>query len=201
MHVCRDGRWAAKPKPRWEPSLRHRVSSVRWSSCRRNLQLLFLVALVYFLVHQLPAPPEWKNDTRADRPAPRYDVESRPRFLHHSRFRQDPDVEYEARLTHALQRIERDALAKDGNKYGSQDRIWQIMLRRDSSIINRNPDSVEFEEQNDDWEYSVSLHQNHVFGRRLVWGNQRLNEICTARTVGNPRLGQRFYHQYPLRSS
>jgi hypothetical protein len=76
--------------------------------------------------------------------------ENRPRYLHQSAFRLNPDREYEIKLSNALREVE---IA--GNKRyeeDSTDTIWQILL---SNKDHRKDDSYKFEKQNPEWNYQV----------------------------------------------
>ncbi|KAJ5114312.1 hypothetical protein NUU61_000071 [Penicillium alfredii] len=78
-------------------------------------------------------------------------VEDRPRYLYHSPFRTNPDLEYERQLSDALIAIEREVSASHGNE-DTADTLWQIMLKdRDA----RTQDSLQFEEKNSEWRYSL----------------------------------------------
>ncbi|KAE8355950.1 hypothetical protein BDV28DRAFT_11481 [Aspergillus coremiiformis] len=120
----------------------------------RKLTLVFLVVLIYLVVYHLPPPPKTKNNTRADRQPPTYDVDTTPRYLHSSRFREDPDSEYEKKVSDALSEIEGNARRREHNWDSStDDRIWQVALGK---YIERDTDSIEFEQENREWAYSAS---------------------------------------------
>ncbi|KOC15450.1 hypothetical protein AFLA70_305g001450 [Aspergillus flavus AF70] len=118
----------------------------------RKLLLLLLAALIYLVLYHLPPPPKTKNNTSSNRKAPKYDVDTTPRFLHLSSFREDPDSEYEKRVSDALLEIERNALRASNWDTSAEDRIWQVALGK---YIERESDSLEFERENSGWKYSL----------------------------------------------
>lgn len=120
-------------------------------SVRRRLPLLVAVILCYIVIYHLPEPPKTQDSNQTYIPPPVYDVETFPRFLHHSPFRMNPDLGYEARLERILRSIERDALLEDGDDQ-SKECIWQIMR----SERDRGPDSMALERENAGWGYTVS---------------------------------------------
>lgn len=149
------------PKTRFSPrktNWRSRPSFVYSSSsyyrnCRRITAILVVAAIYLFLKH-LPGTPKTENKVNSGRPTPYHDVDSRPHFLYHSAFREDPDIEYESRLEEALHRLEHredDGLGEQSNH------IWQVMLRKSSRIINRSEDSKLFQERNSEWSHTVSV--------------------------------------------
>ena len=121
----------------------------------RTVYLLLSVIIIFILIHNLPSPPATENDTRADRPPPKHTVEYTPRYLHHSPFRVDPNLEYESKLSAALRNIEHNVLVKNGGDDRAKDRIWQIMLEGFENAA-RTSDSMLFEQVNAEWEYTVS---------------------------------------------
>ncbi|KAF5866075.1 hypothetical protein ETB97_001153 [Aspergillus alliaceus] len=118
----------------------------------RKLTLVLLAALVYFVLYHLPPPPKTKNNTGSDRKPPKYDVDTTPRFLHLSPFREDPDTEYEKHVSEALLEIENTALRESNGDSSAEDRIWQIALGK---RVERESDSLEFEQENSEWKYSL----------------------------------------------
>lgn len=157
------------PKPRHDHYHRQRSHPLRcffsfyWG--RRKLAIVLIIVVVYILLYHLPEPPKYENNTRGDRPPPEHEVESKPRFLHHSPFRENPDLEYEADIENALKEIERTAPPADRE---SREMLWQIMLgkksdQRDSA--ERSADSVLMEQQNPSWDYKVrrALHFHFHF--------------------------------------
>ncbi|GAB1199252.1 hypothetical protein APSETT444_008598 [Aspergillus pseudonomiae] len=118
----------------------------------RKLIFLLLAALIYPVQYHLPPPPKTKNNTSSNRKAPEYDVDTTLRFLHLSSFREDPDSEYEKRISDALLEIERKALRERNWDTSAEDRIWQVALGK---YIERESDSFEFEEENRGWKYTL----------------------------------------------
>ena len=147
-----------RSSPRWKPqSATGRLSLPLNRRSRRTLLLLVCVALAYFLLSSLHSLRERKKKPYVARPPPRYDVEAKPHFLYTSPFRENPDLEFEAKLEDALRRIENGVLsgsgrAEDGNNV---DRIWQVMLQKRSSQVIRKKESEQFEERNPEWKYTV----------------------------------------------
>lgn len=129
----------------------------RRRACRpiaRRRFLFFALAVLSFVLYHYNLPLiQGKIRNRADRRTPSYDTDEPPHSLHHSAFRVDPDLEYEERVSEALRNIERAALHKNGGDYSSPDKIWQVMLGKKR---DRSEDSIAFEEENEEWEYSVS---------------------------------------------
>lgn len=120
---------------------------------------VLLVIFFWFLFYHLPSPPPTKNNNRADRPPPKHRVESTARFLYHSSFRQNADIEYETQLSNALERIEQAVLANNQGDRKAENRIWQIA--KDEK--HRGADSTAFEEINKEWMYTVSgLHKEET---------------------------------------
>lgn len=117
--------------------------------------LLILIAVSCLLLFRTPAPPPSENDTGAHRPPPQHYVETKPRFLHRSPFRQDPDLDYEYKLSEALKVLEQKTLEEDGSDFGMAKKIWQIMLQDGSITRGRNPYSVLFQEYNSEWPTTV----------------------------------------------
>lgn len=76
------------------------------------------------------------------------------RYLYHSTFRDNPDIEYEQQLSNALRDIEKQQLALSDH-LGSPNTLWQILLVQDSGEEQRGDDSFNLEEENWDWEYKV----------------------------------------------
>ncbi|KAA8651407.1 hypothetical protein EYZ11_009219 [Aspergillus tanneri] len=130
---------------------RQRKLIVRTISSRR-LFLFVLVIFVFALFYRLPSPPKTKQ---AGKTTPKYDVQDTPRFLYHSPFRDDPDLEYEERVSEALYDIEHIALQESGGDNVAQERIWQVMLGEHAAHQVRGKDSIAFEERNDEWKYSL----------------------------------------------
>lgn len=129
--------------------IRYRIFPCRLN---RRWSILALVLIVYFLICHLPGPPATQNNTRADRPPPKHRVDEQPHFLYRSPFRQNPDLEYEKRLSDDLQKLEQEALTRHGRSNIAENRIWQIAQDED----HRGSDSISFEKRNTDWMYTVS---------------------------------------------
>src|SRR5947209_5767024 len=100
--------------------------SRRWRN--RTYLVLSLISICYLLRTPVPSPPKWQNDNRTSRKAPRHETQQRPDFLYHSRFRQHPDLDLEAKLENALATIELTAppLEKLPVK-----KIWQTARGKD----------------------------------------------------------------------
>lgn len=114
---------------------------------RRMLLWLSIILALFIFQHLLSnANPHTTNDgDDADN--------TKPRFLYRSHFRDDPDLEYEKRISNALQGIERTVLEENNGEILAEERIWQIA--RDEG--QRGDDSRAFERRNRLWRYSVSL--------------------------------------------
>lgn len=137
-------------------------SSVIWrypkplfhSQSYRRYALLLLVAIsVYFIVSHNLANSGKETHPNKEKQTPNHDLQAKARFLYRSPFRDHPDVEYEAELDAALRDLERKALLED-DRLQANDTVWQIMLGK---IMDMSDDSVAFEHQNAEWEYSVRL--------------------------------------------
>jgi hypothetical protein len=116
---------------------------------RRRLSILILVVLFIFVLHCLPSH---NKRVVGGKWLPDYDVEERPRYLHRSSYRQSPDYAFERRVSGALEQIERNAIAENGD-LRADDRIWQIRLGTPNT--ERGSDSLQFEEKNKEWQYTV----------------------------------------------
>ncbi|KAL5342731.1 hypothetical protein BJX70DRAFT_269455 [Aspergillus crustosus] len=155
---------------------------------RRRLSLLLLVIILYTFFHYLPfsfSSSKKENRIVSGKWLPDYDVQDAPRYLHHSSFRQNPDREYERRVSEALEKIEQDVLRENGGRKRAEDRIWQIRLgsHPESAGEERGSDSLKFEERNSDWEYT------------LVTDNQA-NDFITTVLSSIPDL-EKLYDSYP----
>lgn len=115
----------------------------------RRIPLWLAITLALFILRHgfFNTTPHTKDNDEND---------TKPRFLYRSQFREDPDFEYEKRISDALQGIERDELAKKGPTLASET-IWQIAKNEEQ----RGEDSKAFERQNRVWSYSVSYSQDH----------------------------------------
>ena len=115
---------------------------LRSRTCRRYALLLIITILIIFLFRH--------NATRLET-----DVEeARPQYFLPSPFREHPDFEYEAKISAALQDIERKARSVPTFEDGAKETIWQVMLKDLAS--DRGSDSVSFEQENPGWAYQVS---------------------------------------------
>jgi len=122
--------------------------SRRWKN--RTYLVLFLISICYLLRTHLPSPPKWQNDNRTSRKAPRHDTQQTPDFLYHSRFRQHPDLDFEAKLENALVTIEITAPPLENLPVK---KIWQTARSKDE----RPEEGRLWEEGHPDWEYEASL--------------------------------------------
>ncbi|KAL5363431.1 nucleotide-diphospho-sugar transferase [Aspergillus floccosus] len=120
-------------------------------SPHRRRSILALILFIFFLICHIPHPSAIKNNPRASRPPPKHRVDEQPHFLYRSPFRQNPDLEYEKRLSSALQKFEQEVLARDGGSNIAENRIWQIAQDED----HRGSDSISFEQRNKDWTYTL----------------------------------------------
>lgn len=112
---------------------------------------VILAICLLFLWMNIPHSPK----RRKYNPPPAYDVGEKPRFLYRSRYRENPDYEYEARIDKSLRRIEEEVLLEENGNLEAGEMIWQIMLTK--GPILRSDDSIAFEEENDFWEYEVGI--------------------------------------------
>jgi hypothetical protein len=112
---------------------------------------LVLIVVLYLLLGKIPAPPHVQNDTGRNRQPPKHHVETKPRFLYRSHFRQNPDLEKQSALSEALQSLEKQTLKEHASDGGMVMRIWQIMLQQSSNTEERNPYSILFQEYNSEW--------------------------------------------------
>lgn len=111
-------------------------------------------------------------------------VGDRPRYLYHSKFRDNPDVEYERQLSNALRDIEEQELALHDHA-GSPDTLWQILLVQAAGSEQRGDDSFDFEEENSDWQYKVRNLMRLM--KRSDWPDRMANLTSLAR---NYRMGR-----------
>jgi hypothetical protein len=124
---------------------------------RRRLSILILVVLLIFVLNCLPSH---NKRVVGGKWLPDYDVEEHPRYLHHSSYRHSPDYAFERRVSEALERIERDAITGNSD-LRADDRIWQIRLGTPN--VERGHDSLQFEEKNREWQYTVGFANNNHF--------------------------------------
>lgn len=132
---------------------------------RRWRNLVFLTLLLYLLYNYFPSPPKWENNRSANRPAPTREQSTKPEFLYHSHFRQNPDVTLENQLEQALLNIENRALLPEAR--GTVKKIWQT---GPEDAEEREYDCRRWQEQNSGWEYKVnpSHKQETVFLSELT---------------------------------
>ena len=124
------------------PTMRNRM--LLWFSTRHKYVLVATILTLFIFLKSVPSS---SLDPRADKYG-----EDRPRYLHQSKFRADPDYEYEVGLSNALRamEIEREVHHEED----TTDTLWQIML---PGVSQRSEDSFQFEKKNPDWKYKVSL--------------------------------------------
>lgn len=118
---------------------------------RRWRNLIALTFLIYLLYNYFPSPPKWENNRSANRPAPAYEQSTKPDFLYHSRFRFDPDTEFEDQLNQALLKLESRTLP---DARGPVEKVWQT---GPDSASERDQDCKQWEELNQGWEYTVNF--------------------------------------------
>ncbi|CAG7920303.1 unnamed protein product [Penicillium olsonii] len=107
----------------------------------RHKYLLAAIVLILVLYNSLPAAKSTLS--------PRTEQsDNRPRYLHQSTFRANPDYDYEIALSDALQNIERDPNVHPE----ATDTIWQIIL---STKDQRKDDSYDFQTRNLEWNYQL----------------------------------------------
>lgn len=163
---------------------------------RQGACITFII-FIWFLFYHLPDPPSTQNNTRADRPPPEHQVEDKPRFLYRSPFRNNPDLEYENRLSNSLAEIEEAVLAS-GESNISEDRIWQIAKNEK----HRGDDSIVFEGKHKEWKYTVST----LIGSYIIWlistktpklvSDKKAMEFVTNELSNIPEIAT-IYKSYP----
>lgn len=82
--------------------------------------------------------------------------EDRPRYLHHSTFRAEPDYGYETELSKAMRDLEIEGQLRSNAT--APRTLWQIMLGQTAGAQERGEDSILFQEKNSDWEYMVWIY-------------------------------------------
>jgi hypothetical protein len=177
------------------PNLRSTIRNYKYH--RRTFFIVAILLLaVFYLFKTLPEPPKTQNNVAGDRPAPSHDVDARPRFLHRSPFRENPDHDYELELELSLQMIERVAIYEESGAgpdiYAPIKKIWQISLQKDSHPVDRGYDSMMFEKQNPQWIYQVRVRFNSPGD--IGSPKQTANIL----TVTHERMGDQFRHGDPL---
>ncbi|KAJ5167509.1 uncharacterized protein N7482_006290 [Penicillium canariense] len=128
--------------------LRRYLPVRRWPGRYRSVVLVAVLAL-FVLLRSLPSLKS-ELDSRAGAA----NTEDRPHYLYHSAFRENPDLFYEEQLSIALQDLEHQQLSLNGHE-DTADTLWQIMLGQDPSAEKRGDDSLDFEEKNSEWKYSL----------------------------------------------
>lgn len=129
-----------------------------------KLAWVLFAVLLFFLWDHLPEPPKTQNSNLMDRPPPQHDLASKPQFLYRSQFRDHPDYEYEAALDYLLRIIEEKTLAENQGNIEATQTIWQILLDANRKPMDRDFESIAFENENKEWDYNVRfLHQTVIF--------------------------------------
>lgn len=122
--------------------------------------------------------------------------DDRPRYLYHSTFRDDPDLEYEHHVSRAMREIEEAQLALDGED--TTNTLWQILL---DPAERRGDDSLQFEEKNSEWKYFVriSLPVHALLGAPTYILASLARQQRMGRTVRhyNPRIRTRSGDSIP----
>ncbi|KAJ5682973.1 hypothetical protein N7462_006138 [Penicillium macrosclerotiorum] len=153
-----------------------RCLSVLGSPSRHRYVILVALVILCLWVRTLPTLKSSLDSRLAAS-----HVEDRPRYLHHSTFRETPDTHYEEQLAHALCDIENQQLTLDVHEETVR-RLWQILLGQDPSV-GRGQDSLRFEESNSEWKYSLVTSE---------WAE----EFVTVTLASIPGLST-LYHSYP----
>ncbi|KAL4961659.1 uncharacterized protein BDV14DRAFT_179992 [Aspergillus stella-maris] len=118
---------------------------------RRRSSFLFLSALCLFIWHCLHSSSSNKRVIVSGKWLPDYDVQERPRYIHHSPYRTSPDHDFECAVSEALIKIEDNVRAGNADMR-AEDRIWQIQGPKKRE---RTKDSLRLEEMNGEWEYNL----------------------------------------------
>ncbi|OGE52400.1 hypothetical protein PENARI_c010G09876 [Penicillium arizonense] len=149
--------------------MRHR--SYLGSLNRQRSALIIAVVVLFVLFESLPLPKT--------RPDANFEVsQDRPRYLHQSPFRTNPNYEYEIKLSNALRDLEIEGQLRGDE--GAPDTVWQIMLMDNDK---RGDDSFQFEKKNSDWKYSLI---------NAKWADRFITETLAS----IPDL-ERLYKSYP----
>lgn len=122
----------------------------------------FLAVSIFLIFRCLPSTQK----TGSGKITPKHDVETTPRFLYRSTYRETPDLDYERGISNALQAIERGGAPRDGNL--ARERIWQIMLGRQLGSESRVDDSIELEDENSEWDYTVGYSSTYLLWMKLT---------------------------------
>ncbi|KAF3394913.1 Initiation-specific alpha-1,6-mannosyltransferase [Talaromyces pinophilus] len=139
----------------------------------RRILLWFSIILALFIVQHLLSNTTTPHKIDDD------NNNTKPRFLYRSHFRDNPDLEYEKRISDALQGLERTVLTENNGEILAEERIWQIA--RDEE--QRGDDSKAFERRNRVWRYS------------LMTDDKATNFIDNVLS-SVPEIAQ-IYHSYP----
>ncbi|CAG8108296.1 unnamed protein product [Penicillium salamii] len=113
----------------------------RCGSLSRHKYLLAAILLILVLYNSLPTATSTISPHTEE-------SDNRPRYLHQSPFRANPDYDYEIAVSDALQKIESDRSVYPA----ATDTIWQIIL---SPKDQRKDDSYEFQKRNPGWRYQL----------------------------------------------
>lgn len=119
----------------------------RCGSLSRHKYLLAAILLILVLYNSLPTATSTISPHTEE-------SDNRPRYLHQSPFRANPDYDYEIAVSDALQKIESDRSVHPA----ATDTIWQIIL---SPKDQRKDDSYEFQKRNPEWRYQVWMRPIH----------------------------------------
>ena len=123
------------------------LRSIRLAARRR--WALVSVALTIALIFGYNAATEGPPST----PKVEYDDQLKAHFVRPSSFRENPDLEFEAKLDAGLREVQRRALAANGGSYEADNVIWQMNL---GEILAKSPESIALQERNEgEWAYSV----------------------------------------------
>ncbi|KXG49217.1 uncharacterized protein PGRI_030870 [Penicillium griseofulvum] len=144
------------------------------SSNRHKIALVTAILTIFILFNTLPSPIS-KLDPHTDKSY----GEDRPRYLHQSTFRTNPDYEYEVKISNALRAIEIERGMRHDED--AADTLWQIMLP--GAITQRSDDSIQFEKKNSEWRYKLV---------QADWAHKFIHE--TLESV--PEIA-RLYESYP----
>lgn len=115
-------------------------------SPNRHKYVLVAAILTLFILFKSVPTPTSRLDPRNEKPY----GEDRPRYLHQSTFRANPDYEYEINLSNALRAMEIEREMRPDED--ATDTLWQIML---PGVSERSDDSIQFEQKNSEWKYKV----------------------------------------------
>lgn len=120
---------------------------------RHKYVLVAAILTLFILFKSVPTPI-----SRPDPHTKQSYGEDRPRYLHQSTFRADPDYEYEIKLSNALRAMEIEKEMRHDED--ATDTLWQIML---PGVSERSDDSIQFEKKNSEWKYKVRRTTNNSY--------------------------------------